>query len=147
MDKHEICVRVGEKDYTSYIKVRDHEFVGDEPESLGGYNKGPNPYEYLLAALGSCVTMTVRMYANHKQWPLDEVIVHLSHAKDYAEDCVDCDNASAKIDKIMKRIEFRGDLSPEQIKRLHDISNKCPVYKTLLSEIKIDSELLEGADC
>ena len=140
MDKHEIVVKVGPQDYTTKIEVRDHVMLGDEPESIGGKNAGPNPYEMLLAALGSCTAMTIRMYANHKKWPVEGVTVHLTQYKDYAEDCVNCEDPKARIDFITKRLEFKGDLSEEQIARLMQIADRCPVHKTLSREIRISSE-------
>ncbi|MEQ8323789.1 MAG: OsmC family protein [Vicingaceae bacterium] len=138
-----LTVKVGKENYTATVSVRNHTFYGDEPESVGGNNNGPNPYEFLLAALGTCTAMTVKMYANRKDWPLEEVVVHLSQSKEYAKDCLECEKATAKIDVIQKKIEFIGDLSEEQKKRLLEIAGKCPVHKTLTGEINIESTLAE----
>lgn len=135
-----VSVRVGKKDYTAHISVRDHEYLADEPVSAGGHNMGPNPYELLLSALGSCTAVTLRMYSNRKDWPLDEINVHLSHSQDYAEDCKNCDEKEKKIARIDRKIELKGDLSDDQRKRLMQIANRCPVHKTLLGDIKIVSE-------
>ncbi|HAW50944.1 MAG TPA: osmotically inducible protein C [Flavobacteriales bacterium] len=133
-------VKVGQVNYIADITVREHKLVADEPVTLGGADKGPNPYELLLSSLGACTAMTLRIYAGRKDWPLEEVSVQLSHTKDYVEDCEDCDEKDLKIDRIVKKIELKGDLSEEQRKRLMQIADRCPVNKTLLGEIKIESQ-------
>ena len=138
--EEQATVRLGSNNYTAQISVRDHKLLADEPVSLGGDDKGPNPYELLLSSLGACTAITLRMYAGRKDWPLEEVIVHMSHTKDYAEDCVNCDESDVKIDRIDKKIELKGDLSEEQRKRLMQIADRCPVNKTLLGEIRIESQ-------
>lgn len=138
--EEQATVRLGGKNYTAEISVRGHQLLADEPISLGGDDKGPNPYELLLSSLGACTAITLRMYAGRKDWPLEEVIVHMSHTKDYAKDCINCDESEAKVDRINKRIELVGPLSEEQRKRLMQIADKCPVNKTLLGEIRIESE-------
>jgi len=136
-------VRIGRDKYESKVVIRNHEFISDEPEESGGQNKGPNPYDLLLAALGSCTAMTLRMYADHKNWNLDGVRVSLSHEKIHAEDCKDCESKEGKIDTIYRVIFLEGDLDETQRNRLLEIANKCPVHRTLHSEIKVRSSLGE----
>ncbi|MBW2376878.1 MAG: OsmC family protein [Deltaproteobacteria bacterium] len=114
----------------------------DEPLDKGGTNLAPNPYELLLAALGACTSMTLKLYAGRKQWPLDAVRVTLRHDRVHAKDCEDCDKDTGMIDVIEKELELEGDLSDEQRERLLDIAARCPVHRTLLNEIKIRSELV-----
>lgn len=131
----EVLVTERNRRFTRCIYTDDHAFVADEPAASGGDNLGPDPYELLLAALGSCTSMTVRLYANRKQWPLDDIEVTLSHTRDYARDCEDCDG---KIDVLERRIRLDGDrLSAEQRERLLEIANRCPVHRTLSGPIEI----------
>ncbi|MGI9102407.1 MAG: OsmC family protein [Terriglobales bacterium] len=123
------------------ISIGPHQFQADEPVSAGGGDTGPNPYELLLAALGACTSMTLRMYANRKQWALAGVQVRLSHNKIHAQDCMDCETKAGMIDQIEREITLEGDLSDEQRQRLLEIANKCPVHRTLTSEIHIQTRL------
>lgn len=134
--EHQVAVRTGES-YTTDVLSGNHRLVADEPASVGGNDFGPSPYGYLQAALGSCTAITIRMYANRKEWPLKEVRVHLNHNKVHAKDCADCDTPDGKIDELERHIELIGDLSDEQRGRLLEIADKCPVHKTLHSEIKV----------
>ena len=126
--------------FTTEIMTDEHALLSDEPLEVGGDDLGPSPYELLAASLGACTGMTLRMYANHKKWPLKEVRVHLQHEKIHAKDCED---GKQKIDKIERVIELEGDLSADQKKRMLEIANKCPVHKSLHSPIKIVSTLKE----
>ena len=119
-----------------------HELVADEPKAVGGDDAGPGPYEYLLMALGACTSMTLRMYADHKKLPLTQVTVRLFHEKIHAQDCSDCETVEGKVDVITREISLQGDLSPEQRERLLEIANRCPVHRTLTSEIKVRSKLV-----
>lgn len=120
------------------IEAGDHTLVADEPMSAGGDNQGPSPYDILLSALAACKIMTVHMYARRKAWPLEAVTVNLSHNRNYARDCADCDSSpNAKIDVIQCEISFAGDLDEAQIARLAEIAGRCPVHRTLTSETKI----------
>lgn len=121
--------------FRTEIVAGPHTLVADEPESVGGEDLGPDPYELLTAALGACTGMTIRMYAERKQWPLENVKVHLKHEKVHANDADD-ENESAQIDEMTREIELTGDLSDEQRERLLQIANKCPVHRTL-SETKV----------
>jgi putative redox protein len=131
--------------YRTEVTAGRHALVADEPESVGGTDAGPTPYDFLLTALGSCTGMTLRMYADRKDWPLEEARVHLSHEKVHATDCDHCDVEDGKIDRIRRQIELTGDLTPEQRERLLEIANKCPVHRTLHSEIDVQSALRNGA--
>jgi putative redox protein len=132
--------------YTQTARSGRHTLNADEPAAAGGDDVGPGPYEYLLIALGACTSMTLRMYAQLKQLPLKRVHVRLTHRKIHAEDCVDCETREGKVDEITREITLQGDLSDEQRQRLLEIANRCPVHRTLTSEIKVRSRLVRAAD-
>jgi putative redox protein len=115
--------------------------IADEPVEFGGGNEGPSPYEYLLVSLGACTGMTLRTYARSKGWPLEDVVVRLSHQKVHAEDCRDCDEKGGKIDSIERELEFRGELDDAQRQRLLEIAGRCPVHRTLTGEVRIGTVL------
>jgi putative redox protein len=119
------------------IEIGPYRLQTDEPAAAGGSDTGPTPYQLLLAALGSCISMTVSLYARRKGWPLQGVEVRLWHEKIHAEDCADCETREGRIDRITKEVVFRGALDDEQRSRLDDIAGRCPVHRTLLSEIEI----------
>jgi uncharacterized OsmC-like protein len=125
------------------ILVGHHRLTADEPTEAGGSDLGPNPYDLLLTALGACTAMTLRLYADHKQWPLERTTVRLSHEKIHAADCADCETKEGKIDRIERTIEIAGPLEAAQRQRLLEIAEKCPVHRTLHSEIKIVSQLAD----
>ena len=137
----QVQVKIGHNGYTTEITVGKHNLLADEPKEVGGNDLGPNPYSLLLSSLGSCTALTIKMYANRKEWKLEEVLVSLSHSKEYAKDCDDCEQSNAKIDFIEREIELIGDLDDTQKARLMDIANKCPVHKTLLGKIEIETTL------
>lgn len=113
-------------------------FVTDEPTQLGGEGAGADPYTLLLGALGSCISMTVMLYARRKGWPVERVTVRLRQQRMHARDCAECETkADAFVHRIERRVEVEGDLSDEQRARLSDIAHKCPVHRTLTSEIVI----------
>jgi putative redox protein len=114
-----------------------HDLSADEPIAAGGRDGGPGPYDYLLVALGACTSMTLRLYANRKAWPLEQVIVRLRHAKIHASDCAECETTEGFLDRIERDIELVGALDGEQRARLMDIADKCPVHRTLTGEVKI----------
>jgi putative redox protein len=118
-----------------------HALTIDEPVAVGGNDAGPGPYELLLLALGACTSMTLRMYAERKQLPLTRVRVRLTHRRIHAEDCADCATREGSIDEITREIELEGDLSEEHRARLLEIAVRCPVNRTLTSEIKVRSRL------
>jgi uncharacterized OsmC-like protein len=123
--------------FAQQIVAGSHRLLADEPEAAGGTETGPSPYDLLLAALGSCTSMTVAMYARRKGWPLQQVTVRLRHFKIYASDCAECETKEGKIDRIERDIQFDGALTTEQRSRLLEIANRCPVHRTLTSEIDI----------
>ncbi len=127
---------------TENISAGRHVLIADEPEAVGGNDVGPGPYEYLLAALGACTAMTLRLYARQKGWPLEKVTVGLNHGRIHAEDCATCETREGKIDRIERVLTIEGPLSAEQRARLLEIANKCPVHRTLMSEITIPTRLV-----
>ena len=123
------------------ILAEGHRMVADEPIALGGTGSGPAPYDYLMAALGACTAMTLRMYSDRKKWQLDSVTVKLNHQKIDAADCEDCQTEEGKLDQIEREIELNGDLDDQQKQRLMQIADRCPVHRTLHSEIIVRSKL------
>ncbi len=137
-----VVVRVGREKYTTEIVARSHAILVDEPKKYGGKDAGMSPYELLLASLGSCTAITLRMYADRKKWDLREVKVHLEHFKQHAKDSKDCSSDSnTKIDVFVREIKLKGNLTEEQKQRLLQIANKCPVHKTLENTIEIKTRL------
>jgi uncharacterized OsmC-like protein/pimeloyl-ACP methyl ester carboxylesterase len=119
------------------VSVGPHRLVADEPLALGGDDSGPGPYDYVLAGLGACTSMTMRMYADRKSLPLDRVTVTLNHSKIHAADCAACDTKVGMLDQIERVIKIEGALDTEQRTKLMEIADKCPVHRTLTSEIRI----------
>ena len=140
--KNEIVVTGTGAGYAQQIVAGTHHMVSDEPEASGGTDMGPGPYDLLLAALGSCTSMTVAMYARRKGWPLETIRVRLRHSKVHAADCADCDTRVAKLDRIERDIELVGALDDEQRARLIEIADNCPVHRTLTSDIDIHTRLV-----
>ncbi|HVJ40449.1 MAG TPA: alpha/beta fold hydrolase [Dongiaceae bacterium] len=136
-----VVTGAGEGVFPQLISASGHALRADEPLSAGGTDSGPGPYDLLLAALGACTAMTLRMYAARKQWPLENVQVTLQHSKIHAEDCADCDKSDRKIDLITRHVRLDGALDAEQRQRLLEIADKCPVHRTLTSEIRIETSL------
>lgn len=136
-----VVVNAGLSGYTQSISVGPHLLHSDEPHEFGGNDDGPNPYELLLAALGACTSMTVRMYAERKQWPLHGVQVRLAHSRIHAEDCTTCDTTQGMLDRIDAEISLLGDLSDDQRLRLVEIANRCPIHRTLVSQVQIRTSL------
>jgi putative redox protein len=123
------------------IAIGKHLLIGDEPIEAGGTDAGPSPYDYILAALGTCTSMTLTMYARQKQWPLQGVTVRLGHSKIHAEDCEECAIKPRMLDRIDREIELAGSLTAEQRARLLEVAEHCPVHQTLTSTINIRSRL------
>ncbi|WNO62098.1 bifunctional alpha/beta hydrolase/OsmC family protein [Rheinheimera sp. MMS21-TC3] len=132
-------VLVSEKDHNFTLNVSSdsHFWLADEPKAVGGQNLGPDPYEHLLAALGACTVMTMRMYAKHKKLAVDNISVSLSHSKNYHQDCQNCEQQDGRVELITRKITITGDISDEQKQRLLAIADKCPVHKTLHSKLLV----------
>lgn len=143
LNDNRLVVRTGRRGYQTEIIANGHRLIADEPIALGGADTGPTPYDYLVAALGACTSMTLRMYADRKGWPLESIVVRLRHHKIHAEECRDCETKGGEIDYIEREIELAGTLDQEQRTRLLSIADRCPVHRTLHSEIKIKSTLKE----
>ena len=137
----EVIAHIGEERYRSDIYAGPHRLTADEPRDAGGTDAGPNPYGLLTAALGACTTITLRMYADRKQWPVKGITVRLSHDKIYAKDCEDCETKEGKVDSFERVLELEGDLTEEQRQRLLEIADKCPVHNTLSHVSRIVTKL------
>jgi putative redox protein len=138
---HEALVHGSATGFAQRVVVGAHRFDADEPVALGGTDTGPSPYDLLISALGACTSMTISLYARRKQWPLDSVTVRLRHSKVHAADCEDVETKQGMLDRIERDVELHGALSEEQRARLLEIANKCPVHRTLSSEIVIQTQL------
>jgi putative redox protein len=139
-------VVVGERGqglFAQVIQAGRHTLYADEPIDLGGDDVGPDPYDYLLAGLGACTSMTLRMYAQRKDLPLRQVTVRLRRARIHARDCEDCETEEGRLDEITREITLDGDLDAAQRQRLLEIADMCPVHRTLTSEVKIRTRLVE----
>jgi uncharacterized OsmC-like protein/alpha-beta hydrolase superfamily lysophospholipase len=132
-----VVTETGFGKFQQSVVIGPHRLTADEPVAAGGLDSGPGPYDLLLSALGACTSMTMRLYADHKKLPLDRVSVSLTHAKIHAQDCEECETKEGKIDRIDRAITMTGSLSDEQRARLMEIADKCPVHRTLHSEINI----------
>lgn len=139
-----VVSETGGGQFTQKIIIGNHVLTADEPVINGGNDTGPSPYDFLLAALGSCTSMTLRMYAKLKKFPLEHIVVKLKHEKIHVDDCIECENNSSKVDHIERLIELEGSLSQEQRTQLLEIANKCPVHRTLTSKIIITTKLVEN---
>ncbi|KYG21184.1 osmotically inducible protein C [Bradyrhizobium sp. AT1] len=129
--------------FNQIITVGPHRLVADEPVAAGGEDAGPGPYDFLLASLGACTSMTMRLYADRKSLPLDRVTVTLKHSKIYAKDCAECETREGMLDQIERDITIDGALDAEQRKKLMEIADKCPVHRTLTSEIRIVTKAVD----
>ena len=138
----EVVVHGDAGGFAQQILAGAHALTADEPIDSGGTDIGPSPYDLLLAALGACTSMTVGMYARRKSWPLESVTVRLRHSRIYAADCADCETKEGMLDRIERDMEFIGALTDEQRAKLLEISNKCPVHRTLSSEVDIQTRLI-----
>lgn len=139
-----VTIRI-ENSLRTTISSDDHVWNADEPVQQGGENTGPDPYELLLSSLGACTALTLRLYADRKEWPLEAVDVELTHERQHLDDCRDCtgDEKGPYLDRIRTTVRLRGDLSEEQRKRLGEIARKCPVHRTLQSQPMIETVLAE----
>jgi uncharacterized OsmC-like protein len=136
-----VVVRGAATGFSQEITAGMHRLSADEPVSAGGADTGPTPYDLLLAALGSCTSMTVGVYARRKGWPLESVTVRLTHSRIHASDCADCETKDGRLDRIDVVIELAGALSEEQRRRMVEIAERCPVHRTLQSEIEIRTRI------
>jgi len=133
----DVVVRGNVGEFLQEVVNGKHNLRADEPVSAGGSDAAPGPYDYLLIALGVCTSMTVGLYARRKQWPLENITVSLRHSRIHAKDCEECDTKEGMLDRIATEIELIGSLSAEQQAKLMEIAAKCPVHRTLKSEINI----------
>lgn len=129
--------------FRNEVEAGPHEFVLDEPASAGGTDTGPTPYDALAAALGGCTSMTLHFYARREKIPLDGVDVTVTHDRQHAKDCADCMTESGYIHRFRVTIQLHGSLTDEQKQKLLDVAKRCPVAKTLRSEIRIEEELVQ----
>jgi len=137
----QVVVRGGPSGLSQQIEASGHPMIADEPFELGGQDSGPNPYDLLLASLGACTAMTVRLYADRKGWPLQGITVKLQQERVHAKDCKDCESEGGWITQIDREIALSGSLSEEQRQRLLAIAGRCPVARTLQSKIEIQDRL------
>ncbi|MBJ7882171.1 bifunctional alpha/beta hydrolase/OsmC family protein [Gelidibacter salicanalis] len=131
-----------EDKFTTSIQTKKHNFVADEPLSFGGDDFGPSPYDFLSAALASCTAMTLKLYAERKKWDLQEVYVYITYSKKHSEDLMQDREKPTRFDHLLKKLKFVGNLDATQKEKLVEIASKCPVHKTLLSDIVIDTEVI-----
>ena len=132
-----VTTRVGRVGYRAETTARSHAFVADEPRDVGGTDTGPTPYEQLLGALAGCTAMTVRMYADRKGWPLEDIVVRLRPVRSHAADCADCETKAVSVGQLERVVEFTGVLTDEQRARLLWIADRCPIKQSLERGLRI----------
>tara|TARA_R110000744_G_scaffold304543_2_gene413034 strand:+ start:2221 stop:3471 length:1251 start_codon:yes stop_codon:yes gene_type:complete len=140
--KGHVIVEEKNHKFTQHVSTNSHYWLADEPQSAGGDNMGPDPYEHLLAGLGACTAMTLRMYATRKKLAIKHIKVELKHSRDYQQDCQECENQGQGIEAIVREISFVGELDTAQQTRFLEIADKCPVHKTLHNNVKVVSKLV-----
>jgi len=140
---NQVVARLEGAGFRTEMLANGFPLIADEPVAVGGTNAGPTPYDYLLAGLGACTAMTLRMYADRKGWPLEAVEVRLNHEKIHAKDCQDCEQKTGRIDQIERELVLTGPLDDAQRQRMKEIANRCPVHRTLEGEVKILTELAD----
>ena len=143
LSKGHVLVAEKNKQFTRTVLSDNHVWLADEPTAVGGADLGPDPYEHLLAALGTCTSMTLRMYANLKKIPLQDVTVELKHDRQHSADCADCEDQTSKIEVLQKYVTLEGELSEQQRQRLLQIADRCPVHQTLHGNLEIQTELIK----
>ena len=141
----DVVVRGNVNGFLQEITSGSHRFQADEPTSMGGGDAAPTPYDYLLAGLGACTSMTVGLFARRKKWPLEDVKVSLRHSRIHAKDCANCETTEGMLDRIDMQVELTGSLTAEQRAKLMEIAQKCPVHRTIKSEIDINVRPNGGA--
>jgi putative redox protein len=134
-----VVTESGTGPYGQRIAVGGHQLFADEPAAVGGADSGPTPYDLLLAGLGACTAITVRMYAERRGWPLRHITVRLRHRRIHASDCAGCETRTGQLDHIEREIHFDGELTDEQRARLLDIAERCPVHRTLHAEVLVST--------
>lgn len=139
-----VVVSMGREKYRAHVRAAGHSLVADEPVEVGGGGLGPGPYDLLLASLGTCTAITLRMYADRKGWDLEGIEVRLQHDKIHARDCDDCETRNNRVDQIEREIELRGALDTSQRQRLLEIADRCPVHRTLHGEVRVRTRLRGG---
>jgi putative redox protein len=137
-----VVVNGDTKGFAQKVQVGSHHLTTDEPVSYGGTDSGPSPYDLILAALGSCTSMTIGLYARKRSWPVEKITVSLWHTKIHAKDCDDCETKEGRIDRIEMEIHLDGGLNDEQRAKLMEVAGKCPVHQTLTSEINIKTRAI-----
>ena len=142
-ESHEgtVTARIGRSGYRIEIDASGHALISDEPIEMGGSDAGATPYDLVLAALGACTAMTLRMYADRKQWPLEGVVVHMHHSRSHAVDEQHCEDRPARLDHIERTLEIAGPLTHEQRVKLAEIAERCPVHRTLDAGVRITTRL------
>src|SRR5213594_2238848 len=133
----DVVVRGDARSFRQEVVAGKYSFSADEPVSVGGGDAGPDPYDYLLTALGVCTSMTIGLFARRNRLPLEHITVSLSHSRIYAADCEECETKEGMLDRIDVEVELTGALSAEQHAKLMQVAAKCPVHRTLTSEINI----------
>ena len=136
-----VTTTLGPSGYRVEIEASGHSLISDEPLEVGGTNTGATPYDLVLAALGACTAMTLRMYADRKQWPLESVVVRLNHGRSHAADEEQCEDRPVRLDHIDRTLELSGPLTDEQRVRLAEIAERCPVHRTLDAGVRITTRL------
>lgn len=135
-------LNIEDDNFTTSIQTKSHHFIADEPNSIGGDNFGPSPYDFLSAGLAACTVMTLKMYAQRKKWNLKEVYVYITYSKKHSDELTTSTNNTNRIDHLQKQLKFVGNLNETQILKLKEIASKCPVNRTLLSETIIETEVI-----
>ena len=141
--RHVVVRETRNSKFQQTVSIGPHQMLADEPAAAGGEDTGPGPYDFVLAGLGACTSMTMRLYADRKTLPMERVTVTLKHSRIHAQDCAECETKAGMLDQIERVIQIEGALDADQRKRLMEIADKCPVHRTLTSEIHIVTRAAE----